>query len=101
MMELPNPPTALLALNDRVLFEILSYAKKQEVNIPEDVALIGINDVSSAGIYRPALTTVAQPAYDMGNTATELLLNQIRNKSSDDSKEIYRIEPQIIERETC
>jgi len=101
MMELPNPPTALLALNDRVLFEILSYAKKQEVNIPEDVALIGIDDVSFAGIYRPALTTVAQPAFDMGKKAAELLLNQIRNKSSDNSKEIYRFEPQLIVRESC
>src|SRR5690625_1479938 len=101
MMEMSDPPTALLALNDRVLFEVLTYTKEQQISIPEDVALIGIDDVPFAGFYRPALTTVAQPAFDMGKKAAELLLNQIRNKASDSGKEIYRFEPQLIIRESC
>lgn len=100
MMEMPDPPTALLALNDRVLFEILTYTKEHQINIPGDVALIGIDDVSFAGFYRPALTTVAQPAFDMGKKAAELLLNQIKNKSGESEKEIYRFEPQLIIRES-
>lgn len=99
MLRLPNPPNALLALNDRTLFEVLKYAKKQQLNIPKDFALIGIDDVSFASFYSPALTTVAQPAFEMGRKAATLLLNRIKNKYTD--PEIYRFEPQLMSRESC
>lgn len=101
MLALPNPPNAILALNDRVLFEILKYTKKNQIKIPEDLALIGIDDVSFASFYSPALTTIAQPAFEMGKKAAELLLNRIRNKSSDIDLEIHRFEPKLILRESC
>ncbi|WP_165767960.1 LacI family DNA-binding transcriptional regulator [Virgibacillus indicus] len=93
-----NPPTALLALNDRVLVEILQFVKAQQFNIPHDLALIGIDDVSFAGIYNPELTTIAQPAFEMGKKAAELLLYLIRNKNVQEEARVYRFEPKLIER---
>lgn len=100
MLELPDPPKALLAVNDRVLFEILKYTKQYQINIPEDLAVIGIDDVSFAGFYSPALTTIAQPAFDMGKKAASLLLNRIRDKSPDIDSEIHRFEPRLMDRES-
>ncbi|ASN04437.1 LacI family DNA-binding transcriptional regulator [Virgibacillus necropolis] len=101
MLTQAEPPEAIVALNDRVLFEILTYAKKQQLTIPKDLALIGIDDVSYASIYSPALTTIAQPAFQMGEKAAELLLSRIRNKSNEGILDVYRFEPNLIKRESC
>ncbi|MFD1037546.1 LacI family DNA-binding transcriptional regulator [Virgibacillus byunsanensis] len=101
MLGSPNRPQALLALNDRVLFEILKYTKEHQIRIPEDLAVIGIDDVSFANFYSPALTTVAQPAFEMGKKAAELLLTRISNKESEVEAEIFRFEPQLIKRSSC
>lgn len=101
MMESSIPPRAIIALNDRVLFEILKYSKEHQIKIPEDLAVIGIDDVSFASFYSPALTTIAQPAFDMGKKAAELLLNRIVNNNSEANIEIHRFDPLLIERSSC
>ncbi|WP_221568329.1 LacI family DNA-binding transcriptional regulator [Alkalihalobacillus sp. TS-13] len=100
MMKLPDPPDAIFAVNDRTLFEVLAYTKKYRIRIPEDLALINIDDVSFASIYSPALSTIIQPAFEMGNKAAEILINLIIDKDNGDT-EIYRFEPQLIVRESC
>jgi LacI family kdg operon repressor len=101
LMNQPVPPKAILALNDLVLIEVLTYVKKQKMRIPEDVALVGIDDVPFAEIYSPALTTVAQPAYEMGERAANLLFDYIRNKERANPAQVFRFEPQLIIRESC
>ncbi|WP_404456202.1 substrate-binding domain-containing protein [Virgibacillus necropolis] len=101
MLELPKPPEAILAMNDLALIEILKYAKENAIKIPEDVALIGIDDVSFASFYNPSLTTIAQPTFEMGNKAAQLLLNKIKKTNTEDTEEIYRFEPVLIKRSSC
>ncbi|MGM0904060.1 MAG: LacI family DNA-binding transcriptional regulator [Bacillota bacterium] len=101
LMDLPNPPKAILAMNDRVLTEVLTYVKKRELRIPEDIAVIGIDDVPFADIYNPALTTVAQPAFEMGEKAANLLFERIQNKDHMNQAQVYRFEPKLIVRESC
>lgn len=95
------PPTAILAMNDRVLKEVLTYVKIHKLRIPEDIALIGIDDVPYADIYNPALTTVAQPAFEMGEKAAKLLFERIQNKEQSNQTEVYRFNPELIIRESC
>ncbi|GAA0615173.1 substrate-binding domain-containing protein [Virgibacillus siamensis] len=101
MLTQASPPEAIVASNDRVLLEVLAYTKKHHLAIPKDIALIGIDDVSFAGIYTPSLTTIAQPAFQMGKKAAELLLSLIRDKSNEEVFGIYRFEPTLITRESC
>ncbi|MGJ9382677.1 LacI family DNA-binding transcriptional regulator [Salipaludibacillus sp. CF4.18] len=101
MLTLKDPPQAILAGNDLALMEILKFTKKKEISIPKDLALIGIDDVSFASFYNPGLTTVAQPAFEMGEKAAELLLNKIQKKEEDVHHHIYSFEPQLIKRESC
>ncbi|CDQ38098.1 LacI family DNA-binding transcriptional regulator [Virgibacillus salexigens] len=100
MLTLADPPEAILALNDRVLFELLQYTKDHQVQIPADLAIIGIDDVSFASFYSPTLTTIAQPAFDMGKKAAQLLFNQIQGDSRSETN-VYRFAPQLMERESC
>lgn len=93
---------AVLAGNDLTLIEILKYVKENKIRIPEDLAIIGIDDVPFASFYEPALTIVAQPAFEIGTKAAELLLNMIQNEIQDNSERyIYRLPPRLIERDSC
>ncbi|MFS0781575.1 LacI family DNA-binding transcriptional regulator [Bacillus sp. 1P06AnD] len=96
-----EPPDALIAGNDLVLMEILRFLKKYSISVPDEVALIGIDDVEYAEIWSPSITTVAQPAKEMGRFAAEELLKQIRKEGLEDSQLLNRFEPQIVIRESC
>lgn len=101
ILEMKEPPQALLAANDFVLFEVLKYVRENKIKIPKELALIGIDDVSFAELYNPELTTIAQPSFEMGKMAAELLLQQIKNKDLRTKPKTIRFEPKLIERLSC
>ncbi|WP_332696720.1 LacI family DNA-binding transcriptional regulator [Halalkalibacter lacteus] len=100
MLQLTERPKAIIAGNDLSLMEILKYAKANSIKIPEDLAVIGIDEVSFAGLYNPSLTTIAQPTFEMGKQAAALILEKVQNKEKN-SEHIYRFEPELINRESC
>lgn len=67
-------PTAIVCANDRVAFGTYAALADAELRIPEDVTVIGFDDVPIAGFVRPTLTTVSVPTYDLGQRAIDLLL---------------------------
>lgn len=98
MLSLHDPPTALFAGNDLTLMEVLNYTKKTKMNIPEDLALMSIDDVAFAHIYSPTLTTIAQPAFEMGREAAKLLMCTIQQTSGGSEGKIRRFKPHLIVR---
>jgi LacI family transcriptional regulator, kdg operon repressor len=99
MLSANKPPQAILAGNDLSLIEILKYIKKHQLQIPKDVAIIGIDDVSFATFYYPAITTIAQPTFEIGNKAANLLLSKIK-KQDNENLLVYRYEPKLIIRQS-
>ncbi len=81
-----NPPTALIAANDLVLIEVLRFIKKKKLNIPNDFSLIVFDNLPFADVANPSITTIAQPSFEMGKKAAELLLQQI-NKEDIEARE--------------
>jgi len=75
-MAMGELPEAILAINDPVAVGLYTRFKEAGVRIPDDVALVGFSDTPVAGLLDPALTTVHQPAFEMGRTAVSLLLRQ-------------------------
>jgi LacI family transcriptional regulator len=69
-------PDAILAINDPVAVGAFARFKQAGVRIPDDVALVGFSDTPAAALIEPALTTVYQPAFEMGRTAAALLIEQ-------------------------
>jgi LacI family transcriptional regulator, kdg operon repressor len=100
LFELEAPPKAILAGNDFVLMEVLKYIKQHNLKIPEDVAVIGIDDVPFASFYTPTITTISQPMIEMANLAVKLLMKQINEKELGE-QEIYRLQPTLIARGSC
>lgn len=101
LFQLETPPQALLAGNDIVLIEILKYIKEQGLRIPEDVAVIGIDEVPFANFFTPPITTVSQPAIEMAGKAVDLLLQQMNKDLEEKDKSVIRLKPSLLERNSC
>ena len=69
------------------------------LRVPEDIAVIGFDDLPATMVVDPFLTVVAQPAYEMGKRAAELLLNRLSGTSSTENQEII-LPTEIIERQS-
>lgn len=87
-LALDELPDAILAINDPVAVGVFTRFKEVGVRIPDDVALVGFSDTPAAALIDPALTTVFQPARDMGRTACTLLLRQLEAEE--------KVEPETI-----
>jgi LacI family transcriptional regulator len=80
LLALDNPPDALLTASDRLTIGSFSILKKRSIAIPDTIALAGFSNFSSPELFCPSLTTVHQPAFEMGKTAAELLIELIEAK---------------------
>lgn len=100
MLSLPVPPKALLMGNDLALMEVLQVVKEEGINIPKDLALVGIDDVSFASLFNPTLTTIAQPAFEMGTKAASTLLQLVKDPKQLEKEYILRYEPKLQPRES-
>lgn len=93
MIHLEQPPDGLIAGNDLTLLAILHTLKEKSV----DMKLVGIDDVPFANLMNPPLTTIAQPTFEMGKAAAELLL-QIINHEQEEYTHIKRFTPTLLVR---
>jgi len=73
-------PTAIVAANDQMAFGAIKAAKVFALRVPEDLAVVGFDDVPLGSYFDPALTTVKIPMHDMGAASMMTLLNLISGK---------------------
>ncbi|MCS7058762.1 MAG: LacI family transcriptional regulator [Meiothermus sp.] len=78
LFSLPQPPTAVFAANDLMAFGVMEAAKQMGLRIPEDVSIVGFDDIPQASQVYPPLTTIRQPLYQMGVAAARLLVAMLR-----------------------
>nr|WP_111741949.1 DNA-binding transcriptional regulator CytR [Leminorella richardii] len=74
LMALPQPPSAIFCHSDIVAIGAIHQAKQQGLKVPQDLSVIGFDDISMAKYADPPLTTVAQPRYQIGKQAVQMLL---------------------------
>ena len=61
LLDLPKPPTAIFAFNDAIALGVLRAAHERGLRVPDDLSVVGFDDIKYATIVSPALTTVRQP----------------------------------------
>ncbi|MDD2485750.1 MAG: LacI family DNA-binding transcriptional regulator [bacterium] len=88
--------TAVYAHDDTAAAGVIACMKKLGLNVPEDISLVGSDDLAIAAMLTPALTTVAQPKCRLGEIAAEMLLDLIEEKNV--SSQI--LEPELVIRES-
>jgi DNA-binding LacI/PurR family transcriptional regulator len=91
-------PTAILAANDLMAIGALGELKKAGLRVPEDISVVGFDDILFAALTDPPLTTIALPREEIGRASVEALLNTIKDTSRMGRE--YKILPRLIVRES-
>ncbi len=99
LLALPDPPTAIFAANDVSAFGVIDAVRNRGLRIPDDISVIGFDDIPEASTVRPALTTVRQPLTKMGSIAAEMLLKYIENPDLPTQR--VTLQTELIIRESC
>ena len=81
LLALPDPPTAIFACNDLMAIGVIAAAAEHGIRVPEDLSVVGFDDIHLAAFFNPPLTSVAQPKYELGKVATALLVERLRDRS--------------------
>ena len=79
LLALTRPPTAILTSSDPIAFRLQELLREANLEIPNDISIVGFDDIPHASLVHPKLTTVHQPLYEMGATAAHMLLERIQN----------------------
>lgn len=77
LLDLPEPPTAVFVCNDLMAIGAIRAITERGLRVPEDIAVVGFDNIALARYTQPPLTTVAQPYVEMGRLAAELLVKRV------------------------
>ncbi|HEY6401229.1 MAG TPA: substrate-binding domain-containing protein, partial [Blastocatellia bacterium] len=100
LLDKGEPFTALFAFNDISAIGAIRALREAGLIVPDDVSVIGFDDIPAAAYNYPALTTIKQPLREMGRLAAEHLLNHISNGAESEFPEEIMVEPELIVRQS-
>ncbi len=98
-----KPFTALFAFNDISAIGAIRALREANLRVPEDVSVLGFDDIYAAAFYNPALTTICQPLFEMGGIAARTLLDRVAKNQADAGAKIpetLTVEPKLIVRQS-
>ena len=99
-LKMAEPPTAIFAANDYMAFGVYEAILEEGRRVPEEIALVGFNDIEFSAMKGIELTTIGQKKYEMGALSVKTLVEKIEERKIGSSKEII-LEPELIIRKTC
>jgi DNA-binding LacI/PurR family transcriptional regulator len=100
LLERGEPFTAIFAFNDLTAIGAISVLREMGARVPEDVSVVGFDDIPGAATNMPPLTTVRQPMQEMGRVAASTLLRMIQGGRQEWPKSPIRILPAFVERQS-
>lgn len=98
LLRLSNPPTAIFATNNLMTLGVLEAVHEEQLNVPDDISIVGFDDMPWARAISPPLTVIKQPGYEMGRRATELLFQRFEDPKREPVQII--MEPTLIIRKS-
>jgi LacI family transcriptional regulator len=90
---------AVFCASDEIAMGVINALRDRRIRVPEDVDVMGFDDIYSASIFYPKLTTVAQPMYDMGSVSMRMLIKAINNLPVEEKH--FVLPYRIVERDSC
>jgi LacI family transcriptional regulator len=100
LLNLSLRPTAIFATNNLMAIGLMRSVAERGLRCPEDLSVACFDDFEWASVFRPRLTTVAQPTYEMGVKAAELLFARLDRTLTGDPKEVV-LSPTMMIRDSC
>jgi len=98
LLDLGADFTAVACANDLIAVGAMEMLKEKGIRVPADISITGYDDIYLAGVLTPKLTTIAQPKYEMGSLAAELLIKLVQGDEIKERQVI--LQPSLIERES-
>jgi LacI family transcriptional regulator len=92
-------PTGVVCANDLLALGLMRGLAKQGIRIPQDVAVVGYDDVDFANVLSPPLTTIRQPKYESGYKAMQLLLEETQHSHQHTHQQVM-FQPELLVRES-
>jgi LacI family transcriptional regulator len=80
LLQLPEPPDAIVTASDRITLKTFAFLKDKGIKIPAEIALAGFSNFSEPQLFCPSLTTISQPAFQIGRKSAELLIHTMESK---------------------
>jgi LacI family transcriptional regulator len=99
LLGLSNPPTAIFAANDQSAFGVYQAAQEAGLRIPDNLSVVGFDDIPESAYVKPPLTTVDQSIEQMGFIATQVLVKLISDEQI--GNRIRTIPTRLVVRESC
>lgn len=96
--DMTDRPTAVFVYNDMTAFGVMSQLLKQGLRIPEDISVVGFDDIIMSEFANPPLTTICQPAYETGSLAAQTIIDKIEGRRFANCR--INLNPQLIERDS-
>jgi len=92
--------TAIVCYNDVAAIGAIRAFRDHGLRVPEDISVVGFDDIQSAAFHNPSLTTIGQPLHKMGTIAARVLLQRVRGQDS--IPQMVSVLPELVIREsTC
>ncbi|MCR4433609.1 MAG: LacI family transcriptional regulator [Caldiserica bacterium] len=99
LLKLTPPPTAVFAANDMMAVGAIACIRDHYLRVPEDISVIGFDDIPLASFLNPKLTTIAQPRGEMGRMAVTMLMERLQDRNLPARR--YVLPVTLVERESC
>lgn len=96
LLELEDRPTAAFVYNDMTAISVMSQLMASGFRVPEDISVIGFDDIIMSEYATPPLTTIRQPSYETGTMATQTILDKIAGRCQANCRITLR--PKLVER---
>lgn len=97
-LNLKTKPTAMFCASDETAFGFISELHRNGIDVPEEVSVVGFDDIEIASRYIPALTTIRQPRMELGSKAAQMLLHRIESKKSFSQEQSIVLPVQLTQR---
>jgi LacI family transcriptional regulator len=101
LLKLPETPTAVFSCNDMMAIGALRALRKNNIKVPQQISIIGFDDIDIAAEIVPALTTVAQPAVDLATCAADLLIARLKKDQAPTEYKRRVLDARLVIRDSC
>jgi LacI family transcriptional regulator, galactose operon repressor len=101
LLAVDEPPTAVVTGDDLAAIGLIDSLEARGIRVPDDISVVGFDDIAIARVGRIALTTVRQPAVTMGERATTILIDHLESEAPEELGRFReKIEPELVIRRT-
>lgn len=99
ILSMPNPPTALFSMHLKITTKLLEKLNQMNIQIPEDVSVMGFDEIPMVDFFKVPITVVRQSPYELGRESAKMLFKKMVDKKREHEKIVLPCT--LMERESC